>query len=73
MFLLFDESTQVWKRQPIDEKIPETAEYNICSKAEIEREVAAFKESLKTDEAHIYDIERDTREQTKSTQWYYLR
>ena len=47
--------------------------YNICSKAEIEREVAAFKESLKLDEAHINEIERETREQTKSSRWYYLR
>ena len=71
--LLFDESTQVWKTQAADEKIPGTIEYNICSKAEIEREVAAFKESLKLDEAHINEIERETTEQAKSSWWYCLR
>ena len=54
----------VWKSQAADEKIPGTIEYNICSKAEIEREVAAFKGSLKLDEAHVNEIERETREQT---------
>ena len=44
-------------------------EYNICSKSEIEREVAALKESLKIDEAGINAIERETGEQTKSDQW----
>ena len=32
-----------------------TTKYNICSKAETEREVAAFKESLKIEEA-IYIV-----------------
>ena len=72
--LLFDESTRVWKQQlPTNEKLPAATEYNICSKSEIEREVAALKESLKIDEAGINAIERETREQTKSHQWYHLR
>ena len=49
-----------------------TKEYNICSKNETEREVAAFKESLKIDEAGINAIEIETREQTKSHYWYHL-
>ena len=46
-----------------------TTKYNICSKAETEREVATFKESLKIEEAtcNINEIEREIREQTKST------
>ena len=53
--------------------MPAATEYNICSKSEIEREVAALKESFKIDEAGINAIERETREQTKSHQWYHLR
>ena len=71
--LLFDELTQVWKSQAAYEKIPGTIEYNICSKAEIEREVATFKKSPKHDEVHINETERETREQTKSSWWYCLR
>ena len=39
----------------------------------IEREVAAFKESLKIDEAGINGIEIETREQTKSHKRYHSR
>ena len=73
--LLFDEATQVWKRQlpSTNEKSLVPTEYNICSKSMIEREVTAFKESLKIDEAGINAIERETREQTKCHNWYHMR
>ena len=73
--LLFDESTRVWLKhqlQPAEEKSLVPTEYNICSKEIIQSEVAAFKESLKIDEAGINGIERETREQTKSHNWYHL-
>ena len=72
--LLFDESTQIWKQPPLTtEESPVATEYNICSKNEMERDAEAFKESLKIDKAGINAIERETREQTKSHQWYQLR
>ena len=69
MSLLFDESTRVWQKHQLpsaEDKSLVPTEYNICSKDMIERELAAFKESLKIDEAGINGIESETREQTKS-------